>query len=125
MVRELDERPGVGDAHRVLIPMSAARQLELAFEDAPRWEASLLEDALAREAGRPLRLVLTDNRSVLLSVRRQAGMLRLRLHRMFLHAPECVVAARAARCRRSSPAAAPSTWRRCTRTSTAASSPGA
>ena len=68
--------------------MSAARQLELAFEDAPRWEAPLLESALAREAGRPLRLVLTDNRSVLLSVKREAGSLLLRLHRMFLHAPD-------------------------------------
>lgn len=80
--------------------MSAARQLELAFEDAPRWEAPLLESLLAREAGRPLRLVLTDNRSVLLSVKREAGSLLLRLHRMFLHAPESVVSALARNIRR-------------------------
>src|SRR5512138_750149 len=77
-----------------------ARQLELAFDDAPLWEAKTLESALAREAGRPLRLVLTDNRSVLLSVRRQAGELLLRLHRMFLHAPGCVVTALARNIRR-------------------------
>ncbi len=72
--------------------MSPARQLELAFDDMPCWEATALEATLAREAGRPLRLVLTDNRSVLLSVRRQSGPLLLRLHRMFLHAPQCVIA---------------------------------
>src|SRR5512138_3168062 len=77
-----------------------ARQLELAFDDAPLWEAKTLESTLAREAGRPLRLVLTDNRSVLLSVRRRAGELMLRLHRMFLHAPECVIAALARNIRR-------------------------
>jgi hypothetical protein len=80
--------------------MSSARQLALAFDDAPRWELPALEATLAREAGRPLRLVLTDNRSVLLSVRRQTGMLLLRLHLMFLHAPECVVAALARNIRR-------------------------
>lgn len=80
--------------------MSAARQLAFAFEDSPRWEASRLESALAREAGRPLRLVLTDNRSVLLSVKREAGSLLLRLHRMFLHAPDPVVSALARNIRR-------------------------
>ena len=78
----------------------SARQLELAFDDAPLWEANALESALAREAGRPLRLVLTDNRSVLLSVRRRTGELLLRLHRMFLHAPGCVVSALARNIRR-------------------------
>jgi hypothetical protein len=73
--------------------MGAARQLEIAFDDAPRWDAPSLEAALARAVGRPLRLVLTDNRSVLLSFRREAGVLFLRLHQMFLHAPEGVVGA--------------------------------
>jgi hypothetical protein len=73
--------------------MGAARQLELAFDDAPRWDAPLLEAALAQAAGKPLRLVLTDNRSVLLSFRRDAGVLFLRLHQMFLHAPDKVVTA--------------------------------
>jgi hypothetical protein len=79
--------------------MSPARQLEFAFEDAPRWDEPSLETALAREAGRPLRLVLTDNRSVLLSFKREAGRLLLRLHRMFLHAPDAAAAGpAAARC---------------------------
>jgi len=71
--------------------MSAARQLELPFDDGPRWDPPSLEATLAREAGRPLALVLTDNRSVLLSFKREAGALLVRLHRMFLHAPDAVV----------------------------------
>ena len=85
--------------------MSHARQLELAFEEAPRWNAPALEAALAREAGREVRVVLTDNRSVLLSVRRMAGGPLVRLHRMFLHAPGAVVAALARNIRRRGPAA--------------------
>ena len=78
----------------------AARQLEFAFDDAPLWESRTLESALAREAGRPLRLVITENRSVLLSVRRETGQLALRLHRMFLHAPLHVVLSLARNIRR-------------------------
>jgi hypothetical protein len=85
--------------------MGHARQLELAFEDAPRWDAPALEAALAREAGRSIEVVLTDNRSVLLSVRRKAGAPLVRLHRMFLHAPLAVVAALARNIRRRGPAA--------------------
>jgi hypothetical protein len=40
-----------------------------------------------------VRLTLTENRSVLLSFRRRGGAVRLRLHRMFLHAPVPVVRA--------------------------------
>jgi hypothetical protein len=80
--------------------MSPARQLELAFDDTPRWDAPSLESVLARDAGRPLRLVLTDNRSVLLSFKREAGGLELRLHRMFLHAPVAVVVSLARNIRR-------------------------
>jgi hypothetical protein len=85
--------------------MGQARQLEFAFEDAPRWDAPALEAALAREAGREVQVVLTDNRSVLLSVRRMAGGPLVRLHRMFLHAPAAVVAALARNIRRRGPAA--------------------
>lgn len=85
--------------------MSQARQLELAFEDAPRWDTPALELALAREAGKDVRVVLTDNRSVLLSVRRNAEGPLVRLHRMFLHAPAAVVAALARNIRRRGPAA--------------------
>jgi hypothetical protein len=68
------------------------RQLALRFEEA-LWEPSGLEEALTREAGRPLELTLTENRSVLLSFRRKAGRIELRLHRMFLHAPIFVITA--------------------------------
>jgi hypothetical protein len=68
------------------------RQLALPF-DAPVWDHSSLEAALVREYERPLRLTLTENRSVLLSFRKQAGIVYLRLHRMFLHAPAGVVRA--------------------------------
>ena len=77
-----------------------ARQLELAFDDTPRWDASSLEAVLARYAERPLRLVVTDNRSVLLSFKREANGLELRLHRMFLHAPDSVVVSLARNIRR-------------------------
>jgi len=85
--------------------MSQARQLELAFEDQARWDAPALEQALARDAGREVQVVLTDNRSVLLSVRRASGGPLVRLHHMFLHAPTAVIAALARNIRRRGPAA--------------------
>jgi hypothetical protein len=72
---------------------SVSRQLSIAFEDAPLWDASSLQGVILREAGRPVRLTLTENRSVLLSFRRSRGTVFLRLHRMFLHAPLVVVRA--------------------------------
>src|SRR5262245_56985156 len=78
------------------------RQLALPFDEAPLWEPRHLEAALSREAGRPLALTLTENRSVLLSFRRKPGRVELRLHRMFLHAPTTVVQALARSLRRTS-----------------------
>lgn len=78
------------------------RQLPLPFDDVPLWDAAGIEAALMREAARPLRLTLTENRSVLLSFRKQAGIVLLRLHRMFLHAPPPVVRAVARGLRRTS-----------------------
>jgi hypothetical protein len=69
------------------------RQLHLAFGDIPLWDGSSLEAALLAETGRPLRLTLTENRSVLLSFRNRSGFVQVRLHRMFLHAPREVVRA--------------------------------
>jgi hypothetical protein len=63
------------------------RQLSLLFDEAPLWDAASLEAALCGEARRSVRVLITDNRSVLLSFRRLAGELTVRLHRMFLHAP--------------------------------------
>ena len=79
---------------------SVSRQVSIAFEDAPLWDASSLQSAILREAGRPVRLTLTENRSVLLSFRRNHGTVLLRLHRMFLHAPLVVVRAVARSLRR-------------------------
>jgi hypothetical protein len=67
-----------------------SRQLALPF-DVPLWAAGGLEEALAREAGRTVRLTVTENRSVLLSFRREDGAVLVRLHRMFLYAPMNVV----------------------------------
>jgi hypothetical protein len=78
------------------------RQLALPFDETARWDAARLEAALSREAGRPLALTLTENRSVLLSFRRAHGRVELRLHKMFLHAPVPVVQALARSLRRTS-----------------------
>jgi len=59
----------------------------LPFEEAPLWDTDSLAATLGRESGRALSLTLTSNRSVLLSFRRSGGVIHLRLHRMFLHAP--------------------------------------
>jgi len=79
---------------------SPSRQLPLPFDDEPLWDASSLEAALLGECGRPVQLVITDNRAVLLSFRREAGRILLRLHRMFLYAPLDVVRAVARNVRR-------------------------
>ena len=70
---------------------SASRQLALSFDEVPVWDGLRLEAAIAAHASRPLRLTLTENRSVLLSLRREKGIVFLRLHHMFLHAPMAVV----------------------------------
>ncbi|HEY6546849.1 MAG TPA: hypothetical protein VI589_03050 [Vicinamibacteria bacterium] len=77
------------------------RQLALRFDEA-LWRTADLEATLAKEAGRPLELTLTENRSVLLSFRRKGGTVELRLHRMFLHAPLHVIVALARGLRRRS-----------------------
>jgi hypothetical protein len=76
------------------------RQLPLPFAEDPVWSGSALEHALRRESGRLVCLTLTDNRSVLLSFRRVREQVFLRLHRMFLHAPDGVVCALARGLRR-------------------------
>lgn len=75
------------------MPTADRRQLALRFEGGPAWDAPALEAALCRETRRDVQLTLTENRSVLLSFTRRAGGIRLRLHRMFLHAPLSVVGA--------------------------------
>lgn len=72
---------------------TSPRQIPLPLGDGPAWSANELATALARAAGRPVRLTLTENRSVLMSFRRERERVLLRLHAMFLHAPEGVVRA--------------------------------
>jgi hypothetical protein len=69
------------------------RQMTLPFDEAPAWDGQRLESAIACAAARPVKLTLTENRSVLLTVRREKGTAFLRLHQMFLHAPTSVVRA--------------------------------
>ena len=49
-----------------------------------RSKSKLLEDALVNEIGEPTQLILTDNRSLLLSTSRKKGALTARVHQMFL-----------------------------------------
>ncbi|MCC8179538.1 MAG: hypothetical protein LIP23_01295 [Planctomycetes bacterium] len=50
-----------------------------------------LQDELTRRVGRKVRLVLTDNRSSMVSSRSRGGLLEVRLQRMFLYASEQVL----------------------------------
>ncbi len=56
-------------------------------------KADGLAHQLSRELGLPVRLSVTDNRSTMVSFRRGQSALRLRLHHMFLDAPQPVVQA--------------------------------
>ena len=78
--------------------MEPARQLNLfAAVPPPREEIFLKADALARRiaalTGAPVRLAVTDNRSTMVSFRRRPEGLVVRLHHMFLEAPDTVVVA--------------------------------
>lgn len=61
--------------------------------DAVFSQAEGLAMTLSRDLGMPVRLSVTDNRSTMVSFRRSPNVLRLRLHHMFLEAPERVVKA--------------------------------
>lgn len=56
-------------------------------------QAEYLARRISDELGVPVRLAVTDNRSTMVSFRRATSSLRLRLHHMFLEAPEPVVRA--------------------------------
>jgi hypothetical protein len=57
------------------------------------FKANHLAHRLSRELAVPVRLSVTDNRSTMISFRRGPAALRLRLHHMFLDAPDFVVQA--------------------------------
>lgn len=55
--------------------------------------AGALAERLSRKLGKPVRLQVTDNRSTMLSFKPLDAAMGMRLHHMFLEAPEPVVAA--------------------------------
>jgi len=60
--------------------------LDQAYARASRWSRTLAE-----RLGQPIRLVVTDNRSTMLSARPKGGRLEVRLHHMFLTADENIL----------------------------------
>ncbi|MGI5861745.1 MAG: SprT-like domain-containing protein [Myxococcales bacterium] len=56
-------------------------------------QARKMASAISEQLGRPVRLCVTDNRSTMLSYRRGQQLLSVRVHHMFLGAPEKVVRA--------------------------------
>jgi hypothetical protein len=85
--------------------------LQLELFDARRWSreqrvagAERLADALSLRLGERVRLLVHDNRSTMVSWRRRGGLLRYRVHHLFLDAPGDVVEALAAFASRSPPA---------------------
>ena len=62
--------------------------LDRAYARASGWSR-----ALAERLGQPVRLVVTDNRSTMLTARPKAGRLEVRLHHMFLTAGENILEA--------------------------------
>jgi hypothetical protein len=56
-------------------------------------KAEYLAVSLSKNLGVPVRLSVTDNRSTMVSYRRNTASLRLRIHHMFLDAPDRVVRA--------------------------------
>jgi predicted metal-dependent hydrolase len=61
-------------------------QLALVYGHSESWLSKFLEERL----GKPVSLVLTDNGTTMLSARARDGVLKVRLHRMFLAAGELV-----------------------------------
>ena len=62
--------------------------LDRAYDRASEWS-----HALATRLGQAIRLVVTDNRSTMLSARPKDGRLEVRLHHMFLTADENILQA--------------------------------
>ncbi|WP_044889746.1 hypothetical protein [Myxococcus hansupus] len=95
----------VAPAPRPVAPPVPLPPRGLPLEEAPRiltrpptreelWtRAESLAWRLSAELGMPVRLSVTDNRSTMVSFRRGSTVLALRLHHMFLDAPEPVVRA--------------------------------
>src|SRR5690606_3405869 len=81
-----------------LVPPPLAKPQQLQSLPPPPREvvvakAEKLASRLSRSLGLRVRLAVTDNRSTMLSFKRNASALQVRLHHMFLDAPEDVVTA--------------------------------
>jgi hypothetical protein len=77
----------------LLFDASTAPVLRLPAREVVTHKAESLARHLSDELGLPVRLSVTDNRTTMISFRRAPSALRLRLHHMFLDAPEPVVRA--------------------------------
>ncbi len=80
-----------GDSSTISDPGTVRRpedDLDRAFDRASDWS-----QALAQRLGQPIRLVITDNRSTMLSARSKGNRLEVRLHHMFLTADEDILEA--------------------------------
>nr|WP_216612698.1 hypothetical protein [Myxococcus xanthus] len=86
--------PPVPMPQRNLLPDEALRLVTRPPTREELWSrAESLAWRLSAELGMPVRLSVTDNRSTMVSFRRGSAVLALRLHHMFLDAPEPVVRA--------------------------------
>jgi len=74
-------------------PLSALFDQPLPPRNVVMQRANQLAFRLSRDLGVPVRLSVTDNRSTMVSFRRAQAALRIRVHHMFLDAPERVVRA--------------------------------
>ena len=74
-------------------PRSSATARPVPTQEEVLYKADHLAIRISRELGLPVRLSVTDNRSTMVSFRRAPSTLRLRVHHMFLDAPEPVVQA--------------------------------
>ncbi len=77
----------------LLFDASTAPAVRLPGREVVTHKAESLARSLSSELGLPVRLSVTDNRTTMISFRRAPSALRLRLHHMFLDAPEPVVRA--------------------------------
>ena len=84
-----------------------ALQRPLAPREALLAQAEEMARRISADLAVPVRLAVTDNRSTMVSFRRAPSALRLRVHHMFLGAPDGIVRAIADYAGRGRPAAGP------------------
>lgn len=81
------------NVNAVAMPPAAPERNRVAPKEDILEGAERLARALSEELGLPVRLAVTDNRSTMVSFRRATASLRVRLHHMFLDAPDPIVRA--------------------------------